>query len=100
MILAGSADESKGEEDEMSEADSLMDEKNVPCPRWSSGYGFCRFGSSCKYSHDGPKGGVIEPSSGESTDSDESKEQSKSSPGQSNQKSAGNLESGSIKSKF
>jgi hypothetical protein len=26
MILAGSADESKGEEDEMSEADSLMDE--------------------------------------------------------------------------
>ena len=94
MILAGSADESKGEEDEMSEADSLMDEKNVPCPRWSSGDGFCRFGSSCKNSHDGPKGGVIEPSSGESTDSDESKGQSNSSPGQSNQKARENLNLG------
>jgi len=90
MILAGSPhpnpDDSTGEEEDQSEADSLMDEKNVPCPRWSSGDGFCRFGLNCKYSHDGPKGGVIEPSSGESTDSDESKKESKSSPGQSNQK--------------
>jgi hypothetical protein len=43
-ILAGSPDpnlhESTGEEENQSDADSLMDEKNTPCPNWSSGDGF------------------------------------------------------------
>jgi hypothetical protein len=27
------------------------------CPNWSRGNGYCKFGPSCHYSHDGPKGG-------------------------------------------
>ncbi len=90
-ILAGSPDpnldESTGEEEDQSEADSLMDEKNTPCQNWSSRDGFCRFGANCKYSHDGPKGGEAGSSSGDSTDSrkpktDQNKENS--AKGQSN----------------
>jgi hypothetical protein len=90
-ILAGSPDpnldESTGEEENQSDADSLMDEKNTPCPNWSSRDGFCRFGTNCKYSHDGPKGGEGGSTSGDSTDSEEPKtdqNKEKSSKGQSN----------------
>ena len=78
MITAGlptsapegsTGEESSGEEDDKSEAESLMDEANVPCPRWSRGDGSCRFGDSCKYSHDGPKGGEVGSQSGDSTES-------------------------------
>jgi len=64
MILAGSADESKGEEDEMSEADSLMDEKNVPCPRWSSGDGFQSGGTIGNNSQSANRSGYSNPSGG------------------------------------
>ena len=29
----------------------------VPCPNWSRGNGFCKYGPNCRNSHDGPKGG-------------------------------------------
>ena len=29
-----------------------------PCPNWSRGNGFCKYGPNCRLSHDGPKGGV------------------------------------------
>ncbi len=63
MILAGSpphdpSEESTDEDKDKSETDSLLDEKNVPCPNWSCGDGFCRFGTNCKYSHDGPRAGA------------------------------------------
>jgi hypothetical protein len=29
----------------------------MPCPNWSRGNGFCKYGPACRYSHDGPKGG-------------------------------------------
>ncbi len=29
----------------------------TPCPNWSRGNGFCKYGPNCRNSHDGPKGG-------------------------------------------
>ena len=29
----------------------------TPCPNWSRGNGFCKYGPNCRYSHDGPKAG-------------------------------------------
>lgn len=29
----------------------------TPCPNWSRGNGFCKYGANCRNSHDGPKGG-------------------------------------------
>ena len=29
----------------------------TPCPNWSRGNGFCKYGPACRYSHDGHKGG-------------------------------------------
>ena len=29
-----------------------------PCPNWSRGNGFCKYGPNCRLSHDCPKGGV------------------------------------------
>jgi hypothetical protein len=31
--------------------------EKTPCPNWNRGNGYCKFGPSCRYSHDGPKGG-------------------------------------------
>ena len=33
------------------------DESKTPCPNWSRGNGFCKYGPACRYSHDGKKGG-------------------------------------------
>jgi hypothetical protein len=33
------------------------DALKIPCPNWSRGNGFCKYGPACRYSHDGPKGG-------------------------------------------
>jgi hypothetical protein len=32
-------------------------ESKTPCPNWSRGNGFCKYGLNCRNSHDGPKGG-------------------------------------------
>jgi hypothetical protein len=29
-----------------------------PCPNWSRGNGFCKYGPNCRLSHDGKKGGA------------------------------------------
>ena len=34
------------------------DAPKEPCPNWSRGNGFCKYGPNCRLSHDGPKGGV------------------------------------------
>jgi hypothetical protein len=80
----------KGDEDDQSEIDSLLDEANIPCPKWSRGDGSCRFGDTCKYSHDGPKGGEVGSQSEDSTDSKRPKGQSNKS------KKAGKFKSGWI----
>jgi hypothetical protein len=35
----------------------IGDSNKTPCPNWSRGNGFCKYGPACRYSHDGPKGG-------------------------------------------
>ena len=32
-------------------------QSKTPCPNWSRGNGFCKYGPNCRNSHDGPKGG-------------------------------------------
>ena len=105
MIQAGApphdpSEESTDEDKDEGETDSLLDEKNVPCPNWTSGDGFCRFGTNCKYSHDGPRAGTNESSSDESTDSNRSQDQSNSRLGQSNPKARENLNLGQSNRNF
>ena len=35
----------------------ISDESKTPCPYWSSGDGYCKFGERCKFDHSGPQGG-------------------------------------------